>query len=73
MKHIAAYVLLMVGLGGGGYIAGKTLIRVATSFLEWDDDISDALPRLSADGNGKYRSFRIFCLGLCPEMERRSW
>lgn len=73
MKQIAAYVLLMVGISGGGYIASKALIHVATSFFESDDDTSDLLPRLLTGGIRRYQGFRMPCLGLCPEMERRSW
>lgn len=68
MKLIAAGALVMMRIGGGAYIAIKTLVSFATSCLEWDKNAPNLLLTLLPAGLLKSPRHLILRFGLCSEM-----
>jgi hypothetical protein len=69
MKWLVMGLLTVVGIGGIGYIADKTLVLFLMSCCEFDYDMSNPAANLFPYWQLKSPHFRKPCFGLCPEIE----
>jgi hypothetical protein len=70
MRRTAAIVLMAIGIGGGVFVAKRTLHRVIDFTFDNEPSTSDLVPDLIPEWHFSVPVYRKPCFGLCPELER---